>query len=359
MSAEDDGADKPHDPSQRKLDEARRRGEVARSADLTAAAALAGLALALVVAGGLAVRQVGDLGVALIERADSLAPVLFKSGSAVSAEILGTVSLAALPVFAVPALAALGAILAQRALVMAPSRLAPRLSRISPLAVAAQKFGPEGLFEFGKSAVKMMAVAGLLGMHLLWRAPLIAGMAALDPALAMALTLRIMLEFLALVVALTSLTGVIDWFWQRARHLHRNRMSRKELLDESRDSEGDPHMKAQRRQRGQEIATNRMLQDVARADVVIVNPTHYAVALRWKRSDRTAPVCVAKGVDEIAARIRERAALAGVPLHSDPPTARALHATVNLGEQIRPEHYRAVATAIRLAEAIRRRKGLR
>ena len=121
------------------------------------------------------------------------------------------------------------------------------------------------------------------------------------------------------------------------------------------ESEGDPQTKQQRRQRGHEIATNRMLQDVAKADVIVVNPTHYAIALKWNRATRAAPVCVAKGMDETAARIREKAVLAGVPIHSDPPTARAIHATVKLGQPILPEHYRAVAAAIRFSEAMRKR----
>ena len=87
----------------------------------------------------------------------------------------------------------------------------------------------------------------------------------------------------------------------------------------------------------------------------MVNPTHYAVALKWNRRHRHAPICLAKGVDEVAARIRERASLAGVPIHCDPPTARALHATVGIGEPIRPDHYRAVAAAIRFAEAMRKK----
>ena len=167
--------------------------------------------------------------------------------------------------------------------------------------------------------------------------------------------LYILLRFLALTLLIAVVFGAADYLWQTIQHRHRNKMSRQELMDEAKDAEGDPHMKAQRRQRGHDIATNRMLTDVVRADVIIVNPTHYAVALKWQRTDRTAPICLAKGVDEIAARIRERATLAGIPLHSDPATARALFASVEVGEQIRPEHYRAVAAAIRFAEAMRKR----
>ena len=113
-------------------------------------------------------------------------------------------------------------------------------------------------------------------------------------------------------------------------------------------------MKAQRRSRAEAIATNRMLLDVPKADVVIVNPTHFAVALKWTRAKGTAPVCVAKGEGEVALRIREVAATAGIPLHSDPPTARALFATVAIGREIAPEHYRAVAAAIRFSDRMRR-----
>ena len=98
-----------------------------------------------------------------------------------------------------------------------------------------------------------------------------------------------------------------------------------------------------------------MLLDVPRADVIIVNPTHYAIALIWNRAAGTAPVCVAKGMDDLAARIRERALAAGVPLHLDPPTARTLFATIEVGQQIRPDQYRAVAAAIRFAEAMRQK----
>ena len=111
-------------------------------------------------------------------------------------------------------------------------------------------------------------------------------------------------------------------------------------------------MKAKRRRRAEEIATNRMLQDVPDATVVVVNPTHYAVALRWSPEDPTPPVCVAKGVDSVAARIRERAAEAGVPIWSDPPTARALHAGTEIGDPIEREHFAAVAAAIRFAREL-------
>ena len=127
------------------------------------------------------------------------------------------------------------------------------------------------------------------------------------------------------------------------------------MTDEAKNSEGDPHLKQERRQRAFAASQNQMMKDVPSADVIIVNPTHYAVALKWSRLPGEAPVCVAKGVDEIAATIRRLGAEAGVPIHSDPPTARALFAAVEIGAQIRHDDYAPVAAAIRFAEDMRRR----
>lgn len=353
MSREDD--DKQFEPSQRRLDEARKRGEVPRSAELSTAAAYGGLLLGLGLSGVWIVKGVGSVGAVILGQADRLSLHLAEAPQAPLGGVLATMGLAVLPVFALPALAVLGAVLAQRALIFAPEKLEMKLSRISPLASARQRFGPDGLFDFGKSLLKMLVVGALLAWLLMRHAADLFLSLQLTPAQSTALMLQTVLGFLFIVTLFSAAVGGVDYLWQRARHLQRNRMSRKEMTDEAKDSEGDPHIKGQRRQRAQEIATNRMLQDVATADVVVVNPTHYAVALKWKRSDRHAPICVAKGVDEVAARIRERASLAGVPLHRDPPTARALHATVGIGEPIRPDHYRAVAAAIRFAEAMRKK----
>ena len=166
---------------------------------------------------------------------------------------------------------------------------------------------------------------------------------------------RLCIEFLFVVLAVSLSIGGIDALWQHKEHLRKNRMSRKEVMDENKATEGDPHMKQQRRQRGYDIATSQMMADVPTADVVIVNPTHYAVALRWSRKRGEVPVCVAKGVDEIARSIREIAMESGVPIQSDPPTARALYATTDIGQEIDESHYQGVAAAIRFAEDMRKR----
>lgn len=352
---EDDDAEKEFDASQKKLDEARARGEVSKSIELNAAAAYAGLALACLLAGGYVIAGMGNAGMTLLAQADRLAPVFMHAPAAPMGALANAYGIASLPLFLAPAIAVLLALILQRAIVFAPEKLAFKLSRISPFATAKQKFGVEGLVEFAKNSLKMVVVGILLTIYLRARAADILSSLYLDVGASMALLMRFFLEFLFLVVLISTVIGGLDYFWQSAMHAKRQRMSRKEMMDEMKESEGDPHVKQQRRARGQEIATNRMLTDVPTADVIVVNPTHYAVALKWNKAAGAAPICVAKGVDEVAARIREAANLAGVPIHSDPPTARALFAAVQIGDQILPEHYRAVATAIKFAERMRRK----
>ena len=145
----------------------------------------------------------------------------------------------------------------------------------------------------------------------------------------------------------------IDVPFQLWQHTKQLMMTKQEVKDETKETEGDPHTKQVRRQMGYEIATSRMLADVPGADVVVVNPEHYAVALKWQRTRGTAPVCLAKGVDEIAARIRETAVEHGVPIYREPGTARALFASTDIGEEIPVDLYKAVAAAIRFADAMR------
>ncbi|MCB2124422.1 MAG: flagellar biosynthesis protein FlhB [Rhodobacteraceae bacterium] len=353
----DDSGEKEHEPTPKRLDEARKRGEVVRSAEISLAAAYGGLLVAAIVTGASALRGFGDAGVALLARAEETSALVLHGGNTGTGKVMAAMLTPVLPFFIFPAVAVLVSLLAQRSIVATPERLMPRLDRIDPIANARRKFGREGLFEFAKSAVKLCLVSGLLGWFLAQHLPGALRAQGHDAGPVAAELARLILEFLLLVLALSAVTGAIDYLWQRQQHLRRNRMSRQELMEEFKEAEGDPHVKGQRRQRAEAVATSRMLADVPKADVVIVNPTHYAVALRWDRASRRAPVCVAKGVDEVAARIREAAATAGVPIRSDPPTARAIHATVQVGQEILRDHYAPVAAAIRFAEAMRRRAG--
>ena len=347
-------ADKPHAASQQKLDKQRAEGEIARAADVNAFALYLGLLVAAVAVAPVAARRMLDAGGAVLADADRLAFEALSSGDLLARTLVGeTIVQSALWVAPAAACVAL-AIVAMRTWVVAPKRMAPKLSRISPVSGAKNKFGPTGLFEFAKSAAKLCLYGATLAWILWAEADRIVATAALPLAQSTMLMGRLLLAFLAVVVGVAAVLGVVDFVWQRHAHAAKNRMSQQEVRDEHKDAEGDPNTKARRRQRAYEIATNKMLADVPVAAVVVVNPTHYAVALKWSPLDPTPPVCVAKGVDAIAARIRARAIDADVPIFSDPPTARALHATVELGEPIPREHFQAVAAAIRFADDLRR-----
>ncbi len=353
MSEEDESGEKEFEASERKLEEQRRKGEVPKSTDVNTAAAYLGLLLAALAVGQASVTRLGDAGMVILGQADSLSTLLSASARALVGGLMGNVALALLPFVALPFLLVLASLFAQRAMIFAPEKLKPKGSRINPIQNAKNKYGRNGLFEFAKSAVKLIVISTVLWLFIQHNLPRILKTMFLTPALGARELMLWVVQFLALVFVVNLVIGAIDFFWQRAEHLRKNRMSQKELRDEMKQSEGDPHAKGERRRRGREIAANRMLNDVPDANVVIVNPTHYAVALKWSPTDLGAPVCVAKGVDEIAARIRERAEAAGVPIHSDPPTARALHASVEIGQEIQPDHFAPVAAAIRFAESMR------
>lgn len=356
MSEEDDDSgDKEHDASPQRLIEARKKGDIPRSPDLLVTASTAGFVLALVSFGGWAVTEGGSAGMVLLDQSDRLSRLLTAGSSGTLGGLILAIAGPPLALLLVPPVAVLALVFATRSLLFTPDRILPKLSRISPYATAKHKFGTEGLVEFAKSAIKLGLVSAILYGFLAARFEDVVATVYLAPALSTAVLARLTIDFLSLILLVSIALGSVDYLWQVHLHRQRNRMSRKDMMDEFKESEGDPHLKAARRQRAQEVATNRMLADVARADVVVVNPTHYAVALRWERGKGGAPVCVAKGVDEIARVIRERAAEHGIPIHSDPPAARAIYATVELGQEIRAEHFRAVAAAIRFADAMRRK----
>jgi flagellar biosynthesis protein FlhB len=349
----DDDSDKEHAPSQKRLDDARQRGEIARSADLLSAAALGGFVIAAISVGPSAFQRAGAAGMVLLDRSEDLAVAHFETGQAMIGSVLFAMLTPLWPFFIVPAASVTLVIFATRGFVISGDKLAPKLSRISPLVTAKQKFGLDGLFEFGKGTLKLVLISFLLFLFFKHHLNDVLSSLSLSAGIVSQLLLNLLKSFMILALSIAVILGGLDFGWQFYRHHQRHRMSRKEMMDEMKDSEGDPHVKGQRRQRAHEIATNRMLLEVPKADVVIVNPTHYAVALQWKRGSKAAPICVAKGIDEIAAQIRARAAESGVPIHSDPPTARAIHATVDLGKPIKPEHFKAVAAAIRFSEAMR------
>ncbi len=356
MAEGDEDTEKSHEPTQHKLREARKKGDIARSVDVTTAAAYGGFLLAAIAIGAPSIQTVSTSLMVLVDQSSELAPLMFGGQStSVVGGLLGAVAVGTFGWFLIPAALAILAVLAQRGFVFAPSKLSPKASRINPIKNAQNKFGPSGLFEFGKSFVKLLFYSVLLGVFLTYRMSDMAGAIHSNPKIVGALMASMIIDFMFVVLLIALGIGAVDYLWQHYDHLRKNRMSHKEVRDEFKQQEGDPYLKQERRQRGAQIASEQMMADVPTADVVIVNPTHYAVALKWSKAPGSAPVCVAKGVDHIAHAIRELAMENGVPVRRDPPAARAIHAGTKIGEEIDPAQYRPVAAAIRFAEAMRRK----
>ncbi|MDF2233504.1 flagellar type III secretion system protein FlhB [Albimonas sp. CAU 1670] len=354
MAGGEDGGEKTHEPTPRKLEDARRKGEVAKSADVGVAAIYIAMLATVGAFGGSAAVGAGSVLAGFVENADQLqGKVLGPGGALLSARAVGQAVAPALPLLLAPFVAAVLAYAAQMAIVFAPSKLAPKLSRIDPIANAGNKFGPTGLAEFAKSTVKLVAISIILALFMAAEADRIVALVRADPLAIGPEMVRVGVALLATIAAVAVMIAAADLLWQRFDHARKHRMSFQELKEEMKESEGDPHLKGERRRRAEKIASNRMMAEVPKADVVIVNPTHVAVALKWSRRPGSAPECVAKGEDAVALAIREKAQEAGVPIHHDPPTARALLATVEIGEEVAPEHYKAVAAAIRYAEKMR------
>jgi flagellar biosynthetic protein FlhB len=231
--------------------------------------------------------------------------------------------------------------------------LSPKLSKISPLAGLKRLFSMVAVVNFVKGLVKLLVVGTVL-TSLMWpeRLRIMAlGRADVTDILPLAFTLS--LKLMGAVVAMLAVVAAADYLFNYRRWHERQKMSLRELRDEFKQSDGDPAIKGKMKQLRQSRMRKRMIANVPKAAVIITNPTHYSVALQYERG-MPAPICVAKGTEATALKIREVAAKHGIPLVENPPLARALHATVEVDDAIPPEHYKAVAEVIGYVLKLRR-----
>ncbi|HSA82149.1 MAG TPA: EscU/YscU/HrcU family type III secretion system export apparatus switch protein [Geminicoccaceae bacterium] len=229
---------------------------------------------------------------------------------------------------------------------MSAAPLVPKLEQIPPIAGAKRLFSLRSLVEFAKGVGKV-ALVGAAGTALLWpaRATIVEG-AELELGALLVVLHDLASRLLAGITVLVGLIALLDTLYQRFEHRKRLRMSRRDLQDEFKQTKGDPFIKARLKSLRMERARRRMMAEVPRAMVVVTNPTHVAVALRYDAPTMAAPLLVARGIGPLAERIRAVARDHGVPLIENPPLARALHAGVELGAEVPPAHYRAVAEVI-------------
>jgi len=339
------GGEKREKPTPRRRLEARRQGRVFRSAEMTSAAVM--------VAGGVGLRLCGP---GLMTRLQSLlrdslaglnAPDLTATGAgALSVELGWAFGGMILPLLAIAAVAAVGANVAQVGLNFTAEPLAPNLGRLNPVQGFTRLFSRRALVELVKALVKLCAVGWVTYSTVSGRLAEMPAMllADLGPNLTLVGDILTVVAIRAGVVLLV--LAAADFIYQRWEHELTLMMTRDELKEEFKNTEGHPQVKARIRQRQRQLAARRMMAAVKHADVVVTNPTHYAVALKYEAEKMAAPRVVARGRDLVAGRIRDQARRHGVPLVSNPPLARALYRAADVGDLVPPELYQAVAEVL-------------
>jgi flagellar biosynthetic protein FlhB len=345
MAEEHDDSQKTEAPSQQRLAQAREQGQLVASREVGTVLFLGlGAAFCLVLAPAGLARLAATCRTLLAEAhrlhvdregmASLLPALLSEVGTAL---VLPGLALLVAPVAA----AAL-----QGAVVWTGAPLAPKFERISPLAGAKRLFSARSLVELAKNLIKI-AVVGAALWFLLWperQAVVASADLAAGPLLAYLADL--MFRILATTAVLAALVAGADYGYQWFAFMREMRMSREEVREEHKQNEGDPHIRQRLRAIRLERSRRRMMADVPKATVVITNPTHFAVALRYVAGETAAPRVLAKGTDAVALRIRSVAGENGIPVVENPPLARALHAACDVGELIPPAHYQAVAELV-------------
>ncbi len=343
--AEEDDASKTEDPTARKLEKARDKGQVAVSQEVKSWMILLGGAFAMIVMAPGIMRDIRLTATKFIESPDAIAFDIPHLRHAFI-ELLGDLAWILMPLLGLLVILALAANVGQTGFIWALEKPKPEVSKISLIKGAKRIFGAKGFVEFAKGLAKLSLVTVVaFGLAV----PLL-GDIALLPSLEIGQTLDrihwIAIWLMVGTVAVMTAIAALDFAYQKFSHLKQMRMTKQEVKDEHKQSEGDPLVKARIRKLRMARAQERMMAAVPDADVVITNPTHYAVALEYKMQTMPAPKVVAKGMDSLALRIRAVAEENDVPVVENAPLAQALYATVELDEEIPDEHYKAVAEVI-------------
>ncbi|MFT3726109.1 MAG: flagellar biosynthesis protein FlhB [Hyphomonadaceae bacterium] len=344
MAEEQDDSQKTEEPTQKRLEEARKKGDIAKSQDVPIWFLMMASAAIMAGAGPLAA-MIADPLVRMLDH-----PHAFKLSEGGAQKLMGglLMSLATplIIIFGVISVAGVLGHVVQHRPLWTFEKVKPDLAKLSPGKGLARMFGPQGWLNLLKSFLKMSAITVAV-VYAVWpEATAISEAGRLDPPALLGMTQAIAGRLLLAAVVIVGLIAAMDFLYQRWSFMNRMRMSRRDIKDEVKQQEGDPHVRARLRQIRLERSRKRMMQNVPKSTVVITNPTHYSVALRYDPEKDAAPVCMAKGVDDVAMRIREIAKEHDIPIVENVPLARALFASVEVEESVPREHFEAVAKVI-------------
>lgn len=344
MADEPDESEKTEDPSEKKLLDAREKGNVAKSQEVNSWFMLTAATVVILIFSQNMAASLSHSLKTFLQNAHDYTLSGFGGLEILETVLWGLLAAIGLPFF-VFTVAALAGNLVQHGFLLQTETMQPKLSKISPLAGLKRLFSMTSLVNFAKSLAKLVIVTVLICL-IMWPAQdSLEVMVSMDVAALLPHVQVLALKILGAVVALYSVVAVLDYSYQRQQWWNKLKMTAQEVKDEFKQQEGDPIVKGKIRQIRMERGRKRMMAAVPDASVVITNPTHYAVALKYE-AGMPAPICLAKGVDALALKIRQLANENDIPLIENPPLARALHAGVEVDDEIPPEHYKAVAEVI-------------
>ncbi len=343
--SDQDDTQKTEDPTPKKLEESRKKGQVALSRELNTWLMLLTVTVLIATSAASIMGRLRDHMRVYIEHAHDMPQIPGGFSAILGGSFWSVVGILTLPLLVLMVAAFLGPFL-QIGPLFAPDIIKPDLSKVSPAKGVKRLFSMRALVEFTKGILKL-GIVTVVGMILLMpfydRVDHLVGI----PMSLMLHEMQILIVRLMIgVLVVLIVVAVIDVLFQRSDHHKKMRMSTQEIKDEYKQTEGDPHVKAKLRQLRSERARQRMMQAVPEADVVITNPTHYSIALKYNPEEMDAPILVAKGVDDVAFRIRDMAKEHGIIIYESPPLARALYDTVDINDIVPAEHYKAVAEVI-------------
>ncbi len=340
-----DDSEKTEEPTPKKLEESRKKGQVALSREVNNWVMLFTGTIVVLAIGPHSLTALKNHMQAYIEKAHLMPSVPGGMGFILGDSFWEVMGILTLPLIILVIAAFLGPFV-QIGPLIAPHTIKPDISKISPMAGFKRLFSLRSIMEFVKGILKI-GIIGVIGVILLY--PFYASvdhMVGLPVAVMMEELQILVLRLMSGILVVLLVVAVADLVYQRYEHHKKMMMSKQELKDEYKQTEGDPHVRAKLRQLRQEKARVRMMQAVPEADVIITNPTHYSLALKYKPEEMDAPILIAKGVDDLAMRIREAAKENDIPLYENKPLARALYDTVEVDQMIPEEHYKAVAEVI-------------
>ena len=352
--ADQQGQEKTEAPTEKKRRESREEGQVAFSKELSSAALLAGIVLTLVATSPFILDSFRELMTNIFRQMASADELSVNSIYTLSGEIITTMLPAFTPFLTVIVLVAIFAAVVQVGIQITFKAIVPKFSKLSPLTGIKRLFSSQSLADFLKSMAKLIIVGFVGYLTYMDKISELNGLSVSTPEAILKYNFTVVAEVAGKIVLALVAIAIFDYFYQRWHHEQQMMMTKQEVKEETKQTEGDPQLKSRIRQIQREMSNARMMQEVPKADALIVNPTHFSVAVLYDRDIMAAPEVTAKGVDHMALRMRTIARENNVPILERPELARDLYANVEIGEDIPERFYKAIAEILAFVYRLRK-----